>query len=667
MVAKKHPEIASSQLRMVVAFLRSPRHGGAAVFALALAVRLLYVGLTGAANFTVSDDGQAYHDIALNLLGRGEFITAIDPPHKLDEPYANRPPLTPLFLAGVYAVTGPSPAAAQVALAFVGALGCLLAAVLGRQLFGATVGLLAGLLAALNPFFVFLTSVPLTENLAIPLYVGLAILLVRIHDHARPRDAWLAGAVIGFAALNKPTALSLFPFLILWLAISWRRRPQQVGRIVLPMVIAAMLVILPWTVRNYLRLGLFVPVTTQAGGALYAANGFQADYAISKLENGATGWYGMPGAGVKADGLTRAEQDRMELAAAAAFIREHPQKFLEQAYRKVRIFWGAYPHPIHRVSWAATAILSLIGLALSLPAWRRLMPLYLVIVQTVLISFVFTAMPRFRAPVEPYLLVLAAVALVAFTRGGRITGDPNRATPGYKTLVRMQRLTRYNRCLWRQLAPFVGDRVIEAGSGIGNFTSFLLDRAKVIAVDLDSNYVSHLQERIGHLPNVRVLKLDLNAKEADVLVDEKLDTVICMNVLEHLEDDRGTLESFYRLLQPGGRLVLVVPAHAALHGAIDRHIGHYRRYQKSEVAQKLEQAGFQTESAVYFNALGALGWFVNSIVLRRKEVPGVQAYLFDWLVPLLAIERRVRMPFGLSVIAVGRKPGPASVETHSSL
>ena len=233
--------------------------------------------------------------------------------------------------------------------------------------------------------------------------------------------------------------------------------------------------------------------------------------------------------------------------------------------------------------------------------------------------------------------------------------DPN-ATPGYKSLVRLQRLKRYNTCLWQQLAPFVGDRVIEAGSGIGNFTSFLLDRSRVIAVDLDPYYVSRLQQRIGHLPNVQVLQLDLNAKEAESLVHEKLDTVICMNVLEHLEDDRGTLESFYRLLAPGGRLVLVVPAHAALHGAIDRHIGHFRRYTKTEVTRKLEQAGFQTESAVYFNGLGAIGWFVNSILLRRKEVPGVQAYLFDWLVPLLSLEKQFTMPFGLSVISVGRKP-----------
>jgi SAM-dependent methyltransferase len=233
---------------------------------------------------------------------------------------------------------------------------------------------------------------------------------------------------------------------------------------------------------------------------------------------------------------------------------------------------------------------------------------------------------------------------------------PNTETPGYKSLVRLQRLTRYNTCLWELMAPFVGDRVLEAGSGIGNFTPYFIDRSRVIAVDLDAYYVDRLREQVGHLPHVRVLQVDLNAKEAETLVDEKLDTVICMNVLEHLEDERGTLQSFFRLLVPGGRLVLVVPAHAALHGAIDRHVGHFRRYEKAEMVKKLQQAGFEAESAIYFNALGALGWFVNSKLLRRKEVPGVQAYFFDWLVPLLSLERRVTMPFGLSVVAVGRKP-----------
>lgn len=247
------------------------------------------------------------------------------------------------------------------------------------------------------------------------------------------------------------------------------------------------------------------------------------------------------------------------------------------------------------------------------------------------------------------------------------TDDPNHATPGYKSMRRLQRLTRYNTCLWQLMAPFVGDRVLEAGTGIGNFTPFLLERSRVIAVDLDPHYVSRLHGQIGHLPNVRVLQLDLNRKEAAAsLLDEKLDTIVCMNVLEHLEDDGRTLQSFYRLLAPGGRLVLVVPAHAALHGAIDTHVGHYRRYEKAEVARKFEQAGFHTESAIYFNALGAIGWFMNSKVLRRKEVPGVQAYFFDWLVPLVALERRITMPFGLSVVAVGRKPDSAMAETKRS-
>lgn len=393
------------------------RVGPVAIFGIALAMRLLYILSIGAGNFSQSSDGRAYHDIAVNLLARHEFITAMDPPHRLDEPFANRPPLTPFFLAAVYAVTGPSPRAAQVAMAFAGALGCALVVVLGRQLFGSTVGWLSGLIAAGYPFFVFLTSVSLTENLAIPLYVALVILLVRIRDQPRLRDAWLAGVVVGLAALNKPTALGLLPFLVLWLAIIWRTQPQQVVRMATPIVLATMFVVLPWTVRNYLRLGEIIAVTTQAGGALYASNGFHADYAIEKLENGATGWYGLPGSGPKLDGLSRAEADRREFRLALAFIREHPQKFLEQAYRKVRIFWGAYPHPIHRASWAATAVLSLIGLGISLPAWRRLMPLYLLIVQTALISVFFSAMPRFRAPIEPFLLIFAAVALVGFARG----------------------------------------------------------------------------------------------------------------------------------------------------------------------------------------------------------------------------------------------------------
>jgi SAM-dependent methyltransferase len=131
---------------------------------------------------------------------------------------------------------------------------------------------------------------------------------------------------------------------------------------------------------------------------------------------------------------------------------------------------------------------------------------------------------------------------------------------------------------------------------------------------------------------------------------------LCTNVLEHIEDEARTLANFYDLLTEGGRVVLLVPAHPALHGSMDAHLGHYRRYTRDRLAQLMRDAGFAVEHLEHVNRIAVAGWYLNSKILRRKDVPAFQAYLFDRLVPMLRLEKYWRMPVGLSLIAVGRKP-----------
>jgi hypothetical protein len=107
-------------------------------------------------------------------------------------------------------------------------------------------------------------------------------------------------------------------------------------------------------------------------------------------------------------------------------------------------------------------------------------------------------------------------------------------------------------------------------------------------------------------------------------------------------------------LVPGGRVVLIIPAHQALYGEIDRAIHHYRRYSRDEIADKLRAAGLDVEHASFFNVLGVPGWWLNAVLLRRQTVPGLQARIADWLVPWLRVERHLHLPFGMSLLAVGR-------------
>lgn len=385
----------------------------AIIFLVALLLRVLYAVWLGPANLYLSSDAQAYDNLAVNLLTRHEFITRVDPPHRWDVPYATRPPLTPFFLATIYLVTGPSPRVAQVAMALVSAASCVLIALLGVELFGTRTGVVAGLLAAVNPFFVFLASMPLTENLGMLLYVWLAILLVRLERTSQPKDAIGAGMIFGLALLNKPAVLGALPLLVGWLLVVSRRHARRGPTLAALFVAAAVLAIAPWTVRNYVRLGAVIPVTTQAGGAMYVSNGFHADYAIGRLEHGATGWYDAPHPGPALDESRPVEADRRRARAALEFIRTHPGKFAEQAFRKIRIFWGAYPSAIHQISWALLAALSLAGAYATRHSWRQLVLIYILIVQTASIPILFSSMPRFRAPIEPFLLLLAAVPLAS--------------------------------------------------------------------------------------------------------------------------------------------------------------------------------------------------------------------------------------------------------------
>ena len=237
-----------------------------------------------------------------------------------------------------------------------------------------------------------------------------------------------------------------------------------------------------------------------------------------------------------------------------------------------------------------------------------------------------------------------------------VVADVGREDAGFTTLRRVEVLHRYNRFMWDLIEPFVGRHILEVGSGTGLLTRYLAARGKLLATDLDQDYVELLRRSYADNPNVTVQQLDLAELDGDGIPKHTFDTVICSNVLEHVEDDRAALAAMRDRLAPQGRVVLVVPAIKALYGEIDRAIHHYRRYSQDELAAKLHEAGLEVEHLSHFNMLGVPGWFLNGRVLRRRTVPGIQAKLNDRLVPILRFERRFGPPTGISLIAVGRVP-----------
>jgi len=225
---------------------------------------------------------------------------------------------------------------------------------------------------------------------------------------------------------------------------------------------------------------------------------------------------------------------------------------------------------------------------------------------------------------------------------------------GAATLDRLAAAPRYNRWMFERLRPWLGDRVLEIGSGIGNLSEFLLDRSRVVLSDTDSFYLDRLRERFARHPHVSVVELRLPEFAGDLLSD-RLDTVICLNVLEHVRDDMLSLSTVYRLLQPGGRLVLLVPALPALYGSLDRALGHFRRYTAEELRHIFAATGFRTRHLEYFNLAGVPGWWFTGRVLRRTLIPTGALRWYDALVPLFQLERFLPWRVGQSLIAVGER------------
>jgi 2-polyprenyl-3-methyl-5-hydroxy-6-metoxy-1,4-benzoquinol methylase len=215
----------------------------------------------------------------------------------------------------------------------------------------------------------------------------------------------------------------------------------------------------------------------------------------------------------------------------------------------------------------------------------------------------------------------------------------------------------YRRWMFRRIERFLGRRILEVGAGIGNFTELLLDRELVVATDIHQDCVAYLSRRFTGRTGVIALQMNAADPALVQLARYNLDTIVCMNVLEHIEDDTAALAHMHAVLQPSGRLVLLVPAFQFLFGTVDESLNHYRRYTKRTLLPKVRAAGFHVERAFYMNVVGMAGWFVNNRLVKRSEESPQQIQFFDRVVAPMAewIERVLPPPVGLSLIAACRR------------
>jgi SAM-dependent methyltransferase len=201
--------------------------------------------------------------------------------------------------------------------------------------------------------------------------------------------------------------------------------------------------------------------------------------------------------------------------------------------------------------------------------------------------------------------------------------------------------------------PHLGDRVLEVGAGLGAITARYQNGRQVVANDVSPACASRLRERFAASPNVRVDDRDLRELDAD----ERFDSVLMVNVLEHIPDDVEALRSLSRLLVPGGRIVVYVPALNALYGPWDEKVGHYRRYSLWRLGKVFEEAGLEPVELRWVNLLAIPAWAAfsrgdvndqqrNGRLLSLWDRTAVRAGRF--------VESRMSPPIGLNVFGVGR-------------
>ena len=230
---------------------------------------------------------------------------------------------------------------------------------------------------------------------------------------------------------------------------------------------------------------------------------------------------------------------------------------------------------------------------------------------------------------------------------------------GEETLRRIAKMQRFNKWIYDTILPHLGLRILEAGCGTGTFTQFLHGRDLVHAIEPDENYVERLEQQFKTDPHMTVERASLPDLDVKSLREKRLDTVICINVLEHVEKHVETLKVFHDVLEPGGRAIVYVPAHPSLFCGLDESLDHFRRYTRADLEKLMREAGFNILESRYQNLMGTVGWFINGKVLRRRLLPSGQLGIYESLVPVFrGLESLLgnRPPFGLSVFVVGQKP-----------
>lgn len=230
-----------------------------------------------------------------------------------------------------------------------------------------------------------------------------------------------------------------------------------------------------------------------------------------------------------------------------------------------------------------------------------------------------------------------------------------------KDLEAMSFAVNYHKWILDEFRPFLGRRVVEVGAGTGSFSEMLL-REDIDSLSLvePSGMFESLIPNVNQFKNkaqVNFYKSFFSEAAAEISEKQNPDSIIYVNVMEHIEDDRAELGYVRQTLAKGGRCFIFVPALMSLYGEFDRKIGHFRRYTKQEVEEKCRTAGFKILTAKYFDLAGIIPWFVKYKMLKSDSLDSGAVTLYDKVaIPLVkGMEKIVNVPLGKNVLLIAEK------------
>jgi SAM-dependent methyltransferase len=225
-------------------------------------------------------------------------------------------------------------------------------------------------------------------------------------------------------------------------------------------------------------------------------------------------------------------------------------------------------------------------------------------------------------------------------------------------LETMSEAKRYQSHVFTLLRPHIGRHVLEVGCGIGTTSLRLAAIAeRLVCIEPNPNCVSRARAALDGNPKIALRICHLEECDRDEMLAERFDTIVCVNVLEHIEDDIRALRLFRELVAAtGGTVLIFVPAVQAAYGPLDAALGHHRRYSKRTLSRAFDAAGLDVVTMRYTNPIGLLGWMYNAHITGTIEHTSAQVRLFEQLVApwALPIDRLIPPPIGLSLFAVGR-------------